>query len=798
MSMAMLTVLQIIMVLAAYTSVTLLFPWIFLHKRFAGIRGASAKFMAYFVAGNFYIMNLVFLLQLLHISCWLTLVIGTLLPFAAALFRHRDSVLPVLERVLGRISRITGGEIGKKTLLVKFERKLRRMSSGEAGKWASRHALELVLTLGIVFLVFYMYGTNAVNVYGYCASDMVVHHYWMNEMIHNNIFVDGVYPFGMHCVLYYLDIVFGIPGHVLFRLFGVVQTLMIHLMLLAFLRSVCKSRYAPYAGMALYMLTDRFYEYAYYRYYATLPQEFGMLFILPSAWFAIAFLKEKDFIFTDGKKETCSLVSSQYLILFAAGISMTLAVHFYDTIITGLFCVGIAAGFCFRCFRWRYFRRIVVAGVAGIGIAVLPMAAAWVMGTPLQPSLNWGMSLLSSGSTEAVSEDASDDRASSGSTEAVSEEASDDRASSGGTEAVSEEASDDRASSGSTEAVSEEASDDEASSAETAADKQPVPKVPLSVRMQRLYRTVQSELQYYVTNYDAGMPRFLLGSIGLLFLLGILWFILRRKEYGAVLVSVSIFMLFLTILQSAAALGIPQVVEVSRHAVYYAYGIAAVWSLCLDAVLFLLLRGNHLMDLGSLGTVAAVCVAAGLTGIKNPVCLTAYETNGAMICLENIIRENKDGGTWTICSANDERWMVDEYAHGYHYELITFLRKVEDKGEFASVMIPSSNVYFFIEKIPGLYVDYINTEKPKRTVSAEGAQEPLSSWPGIVPYVGNARWVTMSHMYYWAQEFKRLYPNEMEVYYETDDFVCYRIQQNEYSLYNFAVDYGYHHEAEED
>ncbi len=348
------------------------------------------------------------------------------------------------------------------------------------------------------------------------------------------------------------------------------------------------------------------------------------------------------------------------------------------------------------------------------------------------------------------------------------------------------------------EAVSEEASDDEASSAETAADKQPVPKVPLSVRMQRLYRTVQSELQYYVTNYDVGMPRFLLGSIGLLFLLGILWFILRRKEYGAVLVSVSIFMLFLTVLQSAAALGIPQVVEVSRHAVYYAYGIAAVWSLCLDAVLYLLLRGNHLMDLGSLGTVAAVCVAAGLTGIKNPVCLTAYETNGAMICLENIIRENKDGGTWTICSANDERWMVDEYAHGYHYELITFLRKVEDKGEFASVMIPSSNVYFFIEKIPGLYVDYINTEKPKRTVSAEGAQEPLSSWPGIVPYVGNARWVTMSHMYYWAQEFKRLYPNEMEVYYETDDFVCYRIQQNEYSLYNFAVDYGYHHEAEED
>ena len=36
-----------------------------------------------------------------------------------------------------------------------------------------------------------------------------------------------------------------------------------------------------------------------------------------------------------------------------------------------------------------------------------------------------------------------------------------------------------------------------------------------------------------------------------------------------------------------------------------------------------------------------------------------------------------------------------------------------------------------------------------------------------------------------------LYPNEMEVYYESDDFVCYRLKQNGNSLYNFAIDYGY-------
>ncbi len=49
----------------------------------------------------------------------------------------------------------------------------------------------------------------------------------------------------------------------------------------------------------------------------------------------------------------------------------------------------------------------------------------------------------------------------------------------------------------------------------------------------------------------------------------------------------------------------------------------------------------------------------------------------------------------------------------------------------------------------------------------------------------------MSRAYYWAQEFKRLYPNEVTTYLETDQFVCYRIEQNPYRLYNFAVDYGY-------
>ena len=76
-------------------------------------------------------------------------------------------------------------------------------------------------------------------------------------------------------------------------------------------------------------------------------------------------------------------------------------------------------------------------------------------------------------------------------------------------------------------------------------------------------------------------------------------------------------------------------------------------------------------------------------------------------------------------------------------------------------------------------------------ISEEGAENPLPKNDGLNAYKGLERWITMSRMYYWAQEFQKRYPNEFQVYFENDNFVCYHIEQNVYSLYNFAIDYGY-------
>ena len=59
MSMTMLTVIQIVQALAAYSFVMLFLPWVFLRKYLAHFE-LSERIIGYFLTGNFYIIYLVF------------------------------------------------------------------------------------------------------------------------------------------------------------------------------------------------------------------------------------------------------------------------------------------------------------------------------------------------------------------------------------------------------------------------------------------------------------------------------------------------------------------------------------------------------------------------------------------------------------------------------------------------------------------------------------------------------------------------------------------------------------------
>lgn len=921
MSMQLLTIIQFAGILGIYIFLAVILPALVFYRKFKP-EPFYVRFMVYVTFGNFYIMNLVFAVQLLHISNRFTLILGTVAVFFLAIKRvYRIRPLYSIRNMIQAIVRLLRGTMGIRLLIKRICRYLgsiiksllKRMFQSIRHSW-----MEWICTFIVICLLLWMYGNNMVNAFGYGASDIPVHNYWINEMDKNNIFASGIYPFGFHCVIYYIHTVFGIKTYILLRLFGVVQTIFIHLVLLTFLRACCKSKYIPYTATAIYICINLLDRATYFRYISSLPQEFGMIFILPSIYFMYKFfetrkretmlqqsaiadtddassevrkkynykdIKGKIIVeievfekkdpdghlvieeiegidgraineslelceeikkvyndnldiqdpgqlfgdiassikraeqdrpwekaldeinegrllsgggmadnieenkvtglesrnsaardrikpsFTSARKQffkksdvvkrkfnkIWDIESNLYLMLFALGFSMTLAVHFYDTMIAGVFCIGIAAGYCSRLFKKGYFGNVMLAGILSITVAVLPMGLAFAGGKPLQGSLGWGMEIILGSSTGQKGTGNSQDN----------NKVNSSVQSGTGTKGQ-------QVGTGTADRLSV------------------VKKLFNKTVMLPAYFTNGLE-ECVLTNATDAERNFILSLIPVCIFLGLVLFIKKDKDYAARIVSTGVCTIILLIVLCSKDIGIPSIMDRARASIYIAYMLPVSAAMAADALLVLAfgwIKNQKVLHSASMAVSIASAVLIVQGGyVRQPVEITpfeTFETNDAVICLANIMNENKDG-TYTICSANDELRMVEGY--GYHYETINFLREMEGDKYLDNLTIPTDKVYFFIEKKP---VDYASPyEGSGQYISSEGASNPLVYSSGLGIYQGRNRWVVMSRMYYWAKAFQKMYGKEMKVYYESKDFVCYVVEQNPYRLYDFSIDYWY-------
>ena len=766
MSMKVFMIIKFIEIFCAYLGMTTVLPFFVMRTRLKKQR-MTEKLLMSFLVGNFYLMNLVFLLQLLHISNRWTLLLGTIIPALAVWIRlNRVHVLEKTGNAWETLRKLATGHVSSKRVVYQLGKRIFKRIQWlmrYLGKAFLKHPLEWLLVLGVMCVAAWFYGVGKLEVYGYTASDTPVHLYWINGMEENNIFIDGVYPFGYHCIIYYLHAVFQIDSYVLMCLFSLVQTIAIHLVLLAFLRLCCKSRYVSYAVVLVYILGNFLQPSSYLRFFAVLPQEYGMLFILPSAYFAFRFFAARKREI-QGKKTRLS--SAWCLTFFAMSFGMTLAVHFYDTMIAGLFCVGIALGYIGWFVRGKYFWRVVLACFLGVFSAVLPMAAAFISGTPLQGSLGWGMSVIQGDSAQNA------ENTDGGAVQQIS-----------GNATVYYYDSDGNL-------LQENTVD-----TEEALEKTRHLDVPLTQKLLRVWNKLTMTIKDAVLNEaQAWYVMVVVGAFALLFVFGFLFFLLKKRQYGAMLMSMGWFMVLLWILQTAKELGIPELMDGSRCRIYFAYMLPVVFGFVSDAAIRLIVFPRSwrvVRDLISFACIGAIVLLLWDGNHRKPLVEnTALVTNEALACLTSIIKEEEDN-TWTIVSANDETQMG--LYHGYHYELISFLREMEYKnakpGEELNIKIPTDSVYVFVEKVPLDYTEHY--ERSGQSVSVEGAEKELPNVGGIAMYKGEYRWILMSRLYYWAKEFERLYPTNVSVYCETEDFVCYKIKQNPYRLFNFAIDYRY-------
>lgn len=827
MSIQTLTILQFIGVLAAYLGMTVLLPAFVFNRRFREER-FCVRFMIYLVIGNVYLMNLVLVLQLLHISNRVTLFLGTVLPAVWALARvHNTTVKDGVLSAARAVNSFLTGTMGGRLLLSKALRSVGRLLKTAFLRVVGsiRHNFfDWVFTLGILGLILWQYGCNMFWNMGYCFSDMPVHNYWINALEDNHLFVAGVYPQGFHCIIYYLHKMFGFYTFVLLRMFGLVETLMIHLVLLIFMKACCRTRYTPYMGMILYLFANVWNIETYKRYSSALPQEFGMIFILPSIYFLVAF-------FEDRKKENGAkgwkVHSTRYLLFFGLSFSATLAIHFYNTIVAGLFCMAVAVGFVGLLFRKAYFGRIMVAGILSVLLAVLPMGIAFATGTPPEGSLRWAMAVMtgkidSSGNpVQTQQQDTSGEETQSG-TQGSGQSGTgvkdgtagagveDGTAGSGSGQSGAGQGG--TAGSGQTgggagslnggDSGGQAFADGVSRSQETL--QPPEPKVPLSERLKSWVNVKWSKTVRFLTGLRNAVNVYILSNASsdtvsaiLVFTLipGCVGFInlFRRKtrHYGCVLITVAFFTIFLCAVIMARWLGIPALMDMSRCSIYLAYTLPAALAFAIDALISLAVGWvttqmiANMLSLGGVGLMVSVLLFSG--AYRLPLDMPAMESNDAIICLTNILHDNQRF-MFTVISANDELRMVEN--DGYHYETINFLRAMEGERQAEYLTIPTPRIYVYIEKIP---IDYaISYEGSGTRISASGASRPLPQGGGLGVYQGRNRYTVMSRLYYWALAFQSMYPNEMRVYYETTDFVCFEIDQNPYRLFDLSIDYyGY-------
>ena len=789
--MTTLVILRFLGIFAVYTGVTLALPALMFRRILRG-RSLAEQFLMCYTFGNFYIINIVFLLQLMHISNFFTL--AGLTAVLSIVIGGRVNRIPLKQQagntwhLFGKLLR---GRMKLKSAIFLF---LGKCAEGikRLVKFFYRHIvknpIQSMLLLGIGVCLCWIYGRQIILVYGYRASDIPVHMSWINEMSRGKIFAKGVYPFGFHCMIYYLHAVFRFDTYVILCQFFFAQVIFMHLVLLAMLKQLCKTKYNPYIGTFVFLLGNFWSGQTYSRFYATLPQEFGMIFVIPSIYFLIRF-------FQIPKQKLADKETRLTLQCFAMAVSLTLAIHFYGTMIAGLCCIGIACGFCFRFLRKEYFCRIMFTGICSVFLAVLPMGIAFATGTPLQGSLGWGLSVINGGKSSSSTEaEAETDEA-----ETLEVSTGDDK------NTVRVVKPDGTVMEIDVSDLPSAQENESGGQMQTETTAPAVPKVSFGEKIRKIpgkaknaLSEMSSRILEFIIKLDVkNIGYMILASFALLLLLGFIFCVFRQTEYGAMLMSMGFCMWIVTILLCAGVFGLPPLMDGARCSIYYVYLLSAALTALADGLLYMVLPLRKLRLVRN--AVSLAVTAAVLMGmfqnhmIKQSDFSSGFVMNGAITCLSNIIHENEDK-TWTIVSANDETQMGLD--HGWHYETITFLRGMETLEKNTKVIIPTKTVYFFIEKIPGDYA--VSYAKSGQSISRKGASRSLPNVGGIGMYQGEGRWSVMSRMYYWAQAFMELYPNEMKVYYEDNKFICYKIEQNMYHQYNFAIDYRYNQNKMQD
>lgn len=659
--------------------------------------------------------------------------------------------------------------------------------------WVRKDFIE-ILTLGLLLvygLIYFSYSGLMEHYYGF--GDMYVHHAWVYGLIQGQSFSGNVYPEAMHCVVYGIYALFHIQVYSVMMYLQCVHIVMFLFSGYFLMRELFHWRYTGLLVLAAFLtlkLECINEVYSMSRLQWTIPQEFSLftVFLIPT--FLVRYLKHGGKIDRKGKKTR--MYWSCDLVVFLLAIAASFAVHFYTTIMAVLTCLGVAVIWMGKLVNWRRLVPLAVTAILAIVLAAGPIVLALAEGIPFQGSIFWALNVMNGVTDESTSARETYNRTMQEREEQKKEEQTAAAATQESTAAPQE--------------------------------KVPVvskPKTPLKERLltavKRFYQVLLSD--GFVTLYREEWGRVFAWATFLPLLIWapyrlIAWGLKRLAGMKRVKVELldgyailALIALICMVIYGGSRLGVPSIIAGSRLCTVEHLFLLSLLAIPIDMVfgLFASYNGTWVMQgAGLLGT-AAVFFAVIQTGNYHGYLYFEASRHRAAADVTNSIISSFPKDQFTILSTTDELYQVIEY--GFHEEHLTLL----DNYQLPEYYIPTRYLFFYVEKHPIKYGHSHFSSGPQwlaleryhemytgenqgsccpqvlhGEISDEKADRQITLGTKLSDAYTNLsnRETVESAVARFMRILLTQYPNEMSVYYEDEDFVCYCLEQNPSRLIN--------------
>lgn len=615
------------------------------------------------------------------------------------------------------------------------------------------HWLEVVLLGCIVIYNIWFLTYNLMYYHSYQFSDIPVHQSWIYDMEKGNLYSEGIYPFGMHIMIYFVRTVLRINLREILLYTGAYQFVILIIGIYLLAKKIFVGRYIPIATILVTTLMLNQGRYA-----ASLPQEAGMYTVVAIAYFMIDYLhrdKKRYFIESDSRIRRFFRINlyinrryiNSEMILLMLSVALVISYHYYTAIAAVFLIIAIGLAYIPKIFRKQYFIPLIFCGIIGAVIGVIPTGVALVKGIPFQESIEWATTVMSGEEWHGSEADYQDELS---------------------------------------KAQGKYLEEDEGQ------DTEEVPEEKVKINYSEM--TLKEIAQYYLNSiYNFGTSAmfgseqtklmFVCMLIGFIFALIMLLF-RNTRDYGRDYIALIINMIILFTLGASRALGIPEIIAAARASTFAQPFIGMIYMLPFDFVFRLLGKWKNLYFQKLLGALSLVICGFSAAFIMNSGWYHSFFDvnqayyNESEYVLRNIKKSFKKY-SYTIVSTTDEYYDVLDY--GRHTEMSKFINMVNKNEE--KFTFTTDYVFFFIEKTVLQDYNYGRT-----SVSLEHAARDFIYMADVQDYYFQ-RATIQSQAYYWAKAFQKIYPRNFKVYFEDDIYIVYFMEQNTYFPYDLQIDY---------